>query len=120
MLAGLSAFFPAEVTLQSALNARDAVGQAVATWSDVEYLADLLGQLSSAGEEKLKRLGLTVERTSHVLALQGCFRAISPALRAVVDGTAYEVTGVRHDSQLVITYLGLQLTVSSAADIPAE
>lgn len=119
MLAGLSAFFPAAVRMQSALTTRDAVGQAVVTWADIEDLSDLRGQLSPAGEEKLKRLGLTVERTSHVLAVAGCYRAISPAMRAIVDDVPYEVTGVRHDSQLVITYLGLWLTVSSSQDAEA-
>ncbi len=116
MLAGLSAFFPASVTMQAASSTRDAFGQPMVAWTDVDDLADLGGQLSAAGEEKVKRLGLVVERTSHVLALQGCFRGIEPTMRAVVDGAPYEVTGVRHDSQLVITYLGLLRVVASSQD----
>lgn len=113
MLARLGQFFPARVTLQKALATRDGVGQAHLAWSDVQSLADVRGQLAPASEEKLRLLGLTVERTTHVLGLDGCYAGITPAMRAVVDGVAYEVTGVRTDSLGIRTYVGLKLVVAS-------
>lgn len=114
MLPRLGAFYPAAVTIQAATLTRDAFGEPRPAWADVSGLTDLPGQLAPAAEDKLQRLGLTVERTTHVLALGGHYPTITPAQQALVDGTAYEITGVRHDSQGVQTYLGLKLSVASA------
>lgn len=114
MLDMLKAFYPAAVTIQAATLTRDTFGAPAETWTDVDGLDDLGGQLAPASEDKLQRLGLTVEKTTHILALRGHYPDVLPPYRAVIDDVAYEITGVRHDSQGLHTYLGLSRTVASA------
>lgn len=120
MLDALGTFFPAVCTVQSATLARDAYGQPLETWVDVADLTDLRGQLAPATEDKLRQFGLTLERTTHILHLQGHYPAITPDMRVQVAGdtedTSYTIRGVRHDSHGLHTYLGLSRTVASTGD----
>lgn len=114
MLDALSLFFPAEVTIQAATLTRDTFGEPMAVWADVDDLDALKGQLAPASEDKVRRFGLSLETTTHIVALRGHYAAILPVHRAVVDDVVYEITGVRHGSQGVQTYLGLKRVVASA------
>ena len=50
-----------------------------------------------------------LEETTHVIALYGRYDGITMAMRVVIDGTIYDVTGVRGDGQGITTYLGARV-----------
>lgn len=114
MLDGLTAFFPSLCTIKGATLAQDAYGEPTETWTTVSGLSSLAARVAPAREREYQAVGLLVEESTHLAALQGYYVTITPAMRAVIDGVAYDVTGVHHDGQATMTYLGLKLVKASA------
>jgi len=108
MLAALRVFYPSVCTIQTATLAQDSYGEPTPIWSDLADHAELMCRLSPAGERETRRLGLVVEETTHVAALAGYYPTVTPAMRAVVDGMVYDITGVRSDGQGMTTWLGMK------------
>lgn len=117
LLESLHLFYPAVCTLQSVTLTRDAYGQPAETWADEEDLTDLRGMLTPATEDKLRQYGLSVELTTHILALAGYYPTITPAMRVLVDEVAYTIRGVRHDAHGLQTHVGVSRAVASAGDV---
>lgn len=101
---------PDTCTIQQATATADGYGQPTLTWSAVLGLSDLGCRLAPWSPEQERRLPEMVqtERT-HVLLLDGHYAAITTAMRAVVSGTAYDITAVRHDGNAASTWLGLEV-----------
>lgn len=110
MLGRLTAFYPAAVTIQQASASLAADGQPIATWSDVSGLAGLAGTVgpvdqSRADRAETRRSDFTEVARRRLISLAGAYPAITSAMRAVVDGTAYNILGVELDSHAVTTRL---------------
>jgi SPP1 family predicted phage head-tail adaptor len=117
MLDGLTKFFPASCTIQSATLTRDGFGQPIQSWSTVTGLSSLAVRVASAtaiiSGNEFRALGILTEETTHIALLQGHYATITPAMQAVIAGVTYNITAVRHDGSDLATYLGLKLVVGN-------
>ena len=102
-------FFPSECTIEVNTPTADAHNQPVASWAALAGHVDLPCRIAPVGSEERRMLGQVVETATHAVALYGCFPTIAQAMQAVVDGTDYDITGVRTDSEGVLTYLGVKV-----------
>lgn len=97
-------------TIQQATATPDSYGQPTVTWAAVLGLSDLGCRLAPWSPEQERRLPEMVQtETTHVLLLAGHYAMITTAMRAVVSGTAYDITAVRHDGNEASTWLGLEV-----------
>lgn len=62
-------------------------------------------------ERRVAAPAFVLTTATDAAVLYGCYPAITVAMRAVIDGTVYDIVGVRHDSEAIFTYLALK-TVS--------
>jgi hypothetical protein len=108
MLEGLAAFYPSLCTIQSAVEPQDTVGQpVVASYTDV--LQALPCRVSPAGAREMKLPNQTYGVASHTINLRGHYPSITTAMRALVDGVAYDVLAVEHDGNAYTTRLQVQV-----------
>jgi hypothetical protein len=96
------------------LGARSPLGVRTDSWLNVESLTDLpckVANASGRGAQVKEELeGVEFERLQRLkrCLIQGYYPAIRPKLRAVVDGVAYDVISVQHDSHLQLTRVLLE------------
>lgn len=106
-LRGVAAFYPSRVTIQAAtVGSRDGAGAPVTNWATLAGHANLpasLAPTSGAAERRLAQMTVTTE--TYTVALAGGFPAITERMRAVVDGTAYDILAVDIDSHGATTRL---------------
>lgn len=102
------AFFPSRCTVQADGAARSASGAASApAWADVAGLVNVpcrMAPSTLADQEVLAQAGIYTEHL-RVVALGGYYPSITEIMQAVVDGAAWGIEYVRHDSQALVTYL---------------
>ncbi len=114
MLASLSQFYPSSCTIQRSVLSQDDYGEPTAVWSDLADHVDLacgvapISAGSPTGANEYRRADLTVTTATHHIALAGNYPTITPAMRAVVDGVAWNILGVEHDSHGVTTRLKVE------------
>ncbi len=118
MLDGLTKFFPLTCEIKSATLTPDAFNQPIQSWNTVTGLSAVPCRVASAsailsGREYLS-MGVLVEESTHIAALQGNYPTITPAMQAVIGGVSYDIMAVRHDGSSMVTYLGLTLVVGNA------
>jgi hypothetical protein len=101
-------FFNLECTIQVDTPTYDDHGQPVSSWSSLAGHVAIPCRRAPVTEQERRALGQVVESATHVVALYGVYTSITPVMRAVVDGTNYDITGVRTDSDGVLTYLGVK------------
>lgn len=110
MLCGLKLFYHSRCTIQVNTPTINNFNERVPSWVDKANHVNLpcrLGPKSKVmSEAKAERLIYAID--THTVALQGHYGEITPAMRAVVDGVAYDILGVRHDDQGVMTALDVQ------------
>jgi hypothetical protein len=101
-------FFNLECTIQVDTPTYDAHGQPLPHWSSLAGHVAIPCRRAPVTEQERRALGQVVESATCVVALYGTYATITPVMRAVVDGTPYDITGVRTDSEGVLTYLGVK------------
>jgi hypothetical protein len=109
LLRWLSKFFSSACTIQVNTPTVDAHGQPIAAWADKTGHVAIPCKRAPVSESERRSLGQMVESATHVVSLYGAYPLITPVMRAVVDGTTHDITGVRADSEGVITYLGVKV-----------
>ena len=107
MLEGLAAFYPSLCTIQSGTLTQDSVGQPVATWAYV--LQAIPCRISPAGGREMKLPNQTYGVGSHTINLRGYYPTIIVAMRALVDGVAYDILAVESDGNQYTTRLQVQV-----------
>ena len=110
----LSDFFPSLVTIQEGAVAYDDWGEEELTWGDKAGHVDLPCtiapvelQVRDKGEKK-KEYG-TYAIGSHHVTIAGYYPDIQEKMRAVVNGTAYDILLAEWDSQSETTRLACRL-----------
>jgi hypothetical protein len=111
MLDRLPQFYPSEATIEEPTETRDSFGSTSSTWATLAShsaipcrVAPLTVQTPTfSNEAKLEDLSYLT--TTHHIALRGYFPLITPLMRAMVDGVAWDIKGVEHDGQHVTTRL---------------
>lgn len=109
LVRGLSKFFGSACTIQVNTPTADAHNQPIASWANRTGYVALQCRRAPVSEAERRSLGEVVESATHLVALYGSYPSITPAMRAIVDGTTYDITGVRSDGESVLTYLGCKL-----------
>jgi hypothetical protein len=101
-------FYPASCTIQQATTVADSYGQPIPTWANLADHVDLSCRLSpgspSSGDELRTQIQIY---TVHmwIIALNGHYPDILETMRAVIDGTVYEIEQVQHDGNEKTTRL---------------
>jgi hypothetical protein len=111
MLQTLEDFYPSEVTIQAKTTlGRKPNGEEVIAWADVSGLTGLRGNLADPGRTVYERRSTDLTRTTQApgLNLAGYYPEITVLHRAIVDGTAWNITAVHHDSLGSVTRLELE------------
>jgi len=108
--AALGRFFPTSVTIQAATVTQRPNGEQVKTWAT--FLTGLRGNLARSTRTSLEQRGttLTTVPAEWALNLAGHYPTITVEHRATVDGTAYNIAAVIHDSLSASTRLELERT----------
>ena len=106
MLERLADFFPATITIQYPAEAQDPVtGEITVTWTDLPGHVGLTGSHGPNGGQEVKLADQTYVVSNYTLALSAIYTSITEKMRAVVDGTAYEILLVQHNSHSMKTRL---------------
>lgn len=101
-------FFDLECTIQVDTPTYDDHGQPVSSWGSLADHVAIPCRKAPVTADERRALGQVVESATDMVALYGAYPLIRPVMRAVVDGVPYDVTGVRTDSDGVLTYLGVK------------
>lgn len=101
--------YPDFCTIQSGAEAQDASGFPVAAFSDVAGLAAIPCRLSPLGGGETKSPSQVYAVATHAINLRGYYPAITPKMRAQIQGQAYDVLLVEHDGQRASTRLVAQV-----------
>jgi head-tail adaptor len=109
MLGMLGKFYASACTIQVSSATQDAAGQPVLTWSDLADHEDLACRLAPAMAEERKRDDLVLARTTHTIALAGYYTTITPAMRAIVGTSTYDILGVEQDGNGITTRLRVEI-----------
>ena len=109
-LPALAAFFPSSCTIEEPVFLTLAGGE-----KHITGYVPLAGHVDlpcavgrpAGGEQKLREATPVI--TTHRIALRGHYPDITPEMRAVVTGTAYDILAVDHDQHETQTYLGCEI-----------
>jgi hypothetical protein len=111
LLASLGAFYPSLCTIQEpGPKTRDEYGQSQPSWPNLAGHVDIRCRISPDGKgREVKAPDQTYAITSHRIALQGHYPAITPAMRAVSGATTYDILAVESDGSGAATTLVCQV-----------
>jgi head-tail adaptor len=109
MLGMLGKFYPSACTIQVSTATQDAAGQPVLTWSTLAGHSALDCRVAPAMAEERKRDDLVLDRTTHTIALAGYYATITPAMRAIVGTSTYDILGVEYDGNGMTTRLRVEI-----------
>ncbi len=109
MLGALAAYYPSLCTIEepSTTNVRGEVSPD--PWTPLAGHEALRCRVSPTGGQEIKRADMIYTIGSHTIALAGHYPTITAKMRAVADGTAYDVLAVEHDGQETMTRLRVQV-----------
>lgn len=108
LLRGLRRFFPQSCTILVNTPVEDAFGQMIAHLAPLDEHEELRCRKAPVGERERQTLGPLAESAEFVVALFGCYPAVSVAMVALIDEVEYNITGVRSDAEGILTYLGVE------------
>jgi hypothetical protein len=106
-------FFPSRCTIQAGAEVRSASGSPAYTWTampdliDVQCMVAPFNRETPTGQNEAKLESMVYLTVTHHCLLRGLYTEIEPRMRAVVDGEAYDIQAVEHDSQRSLTRLRL-------------
>lgn len=113
LMSALSAFLDETCAIEFGTDGQDSVGQPVTVWAVVtghEAIPCRVSALQSQGEAAGGEM-VTVTR-GYQLMLQGTYPVIREHMRAVVDGTAYDIQSVQFDSAGLATWLTTEVVTT--------
>lgn len=111
MVSALYKFYPSSCTIQQRTDTRDAAGQPIPSWSDVEEHIDLACRIAPNGGREVKQTNKSYAVSSHTIALQGQYTTITTKHRVVAASQAYDILAVEHDGQGETTRLTVEVVV---------
>lgn len=115
MLPALADFYPSLCDMQTRATGVDPYGVPNGAWANVTGLTGLACSVNRpprATPQEVRTADDTVITTAHRIALAAYCPAATPALRAVVDGVAYNIESVNHDPQHASTTLLAELVTT--------
>lgn len=94
-------FYPSLCTIQAAGDVRDSYGGVTPAWADLPGHVDIPCRVAPdrAFNREVRTEAQLYAVHSWVIALSGKYPAITEEMRAVVDGTAYDIELVQGDGQ---------------------
>lgn len=102
-------FFAEECAIQTNTPTADSHNQPIASWSNLADHDEIPCRKAPVTDVERRMLDQVVETATHVIALYGAYgSSVTTAMRAVVDSVAWDITGVREDSEGALTYLGVR------------
>lgn len=101
-------FFNSECTIQVNTPTYDAHNQPVSSWTNLAGHVEIPCRIAPVTEQERRTLSQVVETATHLVALYGVYATIVPVHQALVDDVTYDITGIRTDSEGVLTYLGVK------------
>ena len=110
-------FFPQRVTIQEPTITRNSTEEEVKTWANKAGLVDLpcavasAGMATAAGARETRAVMMSFAVRLFKILIGGYHTAILPTMRAVIDGVNYDILGVEHDTQAVMTRLNVERVV---------
>ena len=108
MLPQLGALFPSLATVQSRSDAPGTYGTPTTTWTVLlTNVPCAVGPTVTENIRATERVDgdKTVSLFPHRITLKGYYPQVKTTMRIVVDGVAWAITGVEHDSQRTLTRL---------------
>jgi hypothetical protein len=106
MLNRLADFFPSLCTIQERTEAQDPVtGEVTYSWADIADMTDIPCSHGPNGGVEVKQSDQTYVVSNYTLALSGDYRAAQETMRAVIDGTVFDILLVEHNSHSMKTRL---------------
>ena len=103
MMAELRDYFPSLCAIQENVGIENDYGEIVEDWQDYADHADLPCAHGPNKGIEVKKPDQTYVISNYTLSLRGYYPTITEAMRAVVDGVAYEILLVQSDSHGVTT-----------------
>ena len=108
MLPQLGALFPSLATIQSRSDSSGTYGTPTTTWAALlTSVPCAVGPMVTENIRATERVDgdKTVSLFPHRITLRGYYPQVTTAMRVLVDGVAWAITGVEHDSQHTTTRL---------------
>jgi len=105
----LADFFPQGCTIQQASISQDAAGAEIRAYADVIGLVDVACRVAPAQGGERNTAEMTYLDATHRIVLAGSYPQITEAMRAVVDGQAYDILLSALDAEGAITRLSVKL-----------
>lgn len=103
----LGNFFPEVCLVQERANpeGQDAAGQPVEVWSALAGHEAIGCRVSPAGGNERRSSNQVIAQSTHVVMLAGAYVGVTPRMRAVVGGQAYDILLAETDGNGVMTKL---------------
>ena len=93
-------------TIQSATEARDAVGQPIKTWVNLVGHVNIPCHIEITGGSETKAVNQVYSTATHEIVLNNYYPAITPKMRLVDgDGFVYDILQVDHETFKAFTKL---------------
>ncbi len=105
LLAELGDFFPDTCTIQTLSEEPDSSGELQPVWTDFADHVDIPCSVSPAGGDEVRTDVQTYAVATHAISLQGHYPAITAAMRAIIDGEAYDILLPEHSGYGLNTVL---------------
>lgn len=101
-------FFPSSCTVQEATISSGSYGETGRTWGNLSGVVSVACRIAPASQQEPKNVDLEYAVNTHTAVLKGYYNTIKAAMQAIIDGTAYDITGVSFDDQALQTRLDLR------------
>ena len=103
MMETLADYFPSLCTIQEDVGVENDYGQVVHSWSDVAGHVEIPCAHGPNKGREVKQSDQTYVVSNYTLSLRGYYPTITEKMRAVVDGTVFDILLVQCDSHGVTT-----------------
>lgn len=108
--------YPSLCTIRTPNTTRDAIGHPVPNPQDLGGHIDIACRIAPVNTREVRtELQIYVNATHHV-ALNGYYPDIAEDMSAVVDGVSYDIEGVEHDGNDVMTRLWVRIVDHGASN----
>lgn len=105
-------FYPSLCTIQEANTTRDEYGQEISSPINLPGNVDIPCRISPMTSQETRTLQQVYATSTHHIALNGYYPAISAGMLAVVDGVSYQVEGPpQHDGNQKTTRIYVRQVV---------
>lgn len=102
-------FFPLLCSIQKPVKSQSTSGQEIKTWTDMPALGNIPCRVKATGGDERRLPNEIYAITTHRIALAGVFAELKSEMRAVVNGTVYDILLPEVDSEGFATYLNVRV-----------